>query len=602
MVKKHYLLIGNSIIFLGFILLLLSFLMKVEPSLTYFINQPFFSNTSDFLRPYLLSPKGISNYISLFLFQYYEQESLAKILIIIQLALFGLLIFQLFKKIVPLVFITIPVILISVPLMMEQSYYLIYPEVLMVCILSIGLVLLYQKLEKNIVYDYAIFLLITSITFYVTGIFGQLLFLSAILPFSFYKKQYLRISIYLIIALIPITGWFLFDQNFSSLMEVSEDNFFIKNPTISQQLINFLPAFIFILLMVSRYLKSFFDKRSVTNWIIIIPFVVVLPLSYWSAFKVAFVPEMKKAIQIDKMAYDQDWDKLLNIKDFQTLNNPFVMSHVYRALFHKGILLDYLFYYPTIFNENALIVKEPSDISIAAPMMEIYYEMGFISEARHWANEIVTASSYHPFILKRLVESYLISGQYKTAEKYLNLLETSPKTKDWAKGHRKYLYCDPCIESDIVYGKYRKLNPKNDFFAVSNDPYTNLSRLMNDSLPSKMAFEYYIAYELFMKNPQTVLHEMNRFRKYGYSRLPLACQEAVLIYKAINGIKTVGDLLGYQYDQKVLDNFDQFTTILFDQFDGKIDKARSSLKPYNKTYWYYYLYSKSPEAGKTSSN
>jgi hypothetical protein len=52
--------------------------------------------------------------------------------------------------------------------------------------------------------------------------------------------------------------------------------------------------------------------------------------------------------------------------------------------------------------------------------------MGMVNESRHWANEAITATGYHPRFVKRLIECYLILGSYAAAEKYINVMASSP--------------------------------------------------------------------------------------------------------------------------------------------------------------------------------
>jgi len=297
-------------------------------------------------------------------------------------------------------------------------------------------------------------------------------------------------------------------------------------------------------------------------------------------------------LQINRLACENKWDEVLKKADVKVVRQKQVLSQVDRALFHKGILLNYMFYYPQSFRHESLIIQGPAEASMAMPLSDIYFDMGFINESRHWANEALTVLGKQPEILKRLAVTYIITGQYRTAEKYLNILRSSVITRSWAEKYSKYLYCDDCVKQDRVLGRLRKMNPATDFFASIQNPYDNIRQLVIDSLAVPMAFEYYIAYKLLMQKPGEVIGCLGRFRSMGYEKLPLACQEAILIYKATRGITTYDDLEGYTIDKAIEKKFNDFSAILFGRFKGDINAARNSLIPFSQTYWYYYLYSR----------
>jgi hypothetical protein len=218
--------------------------------------------------------------------------------------------------------------------------------------------------------------------------------------------------------------------------------------------------------------------------------------------------------------------------------------------------------------------------------------MGLINEARHWTNEALTVLGRQPRILQQLVETYIITGQYGTAEKYLNILETSVITRPWAKAHCKYLFCDECIEKDLELNRLRRMNPATDFFAAIENPYDNLRHLVADSISNPMAFEYFIAYQLLSRKPGEILRNIPEFKSRGYAELPRACQEAILMDQANKGIQTF-NIPDYTIDGAIKSNFNDFSAILFGKYNGDLAAAKSSLNKFSKTYWYYYLYSKS---------
>ena len=156
MIKRNISLRNNLIIFFGFILILFLFLIKVDLSLLYHNNQPFFSIKSDFLIKHLAYPKGISDYIGLFLFQFYEKNAVALILAFLHIFTWGWLIYHILKKYIPSYFIAIPVILSTLPLIVWFGCYQFLPEIPIELIISMTFSLLFQKSKTK---NYALYFL-----------------------------------------------------------------------------------------------------------------------------------------------------------------------------------------------------------------------------------------------------------------------------------------------------------------------------------------------------------------------------------------------------------------------------------------------------------
>jgi hypothetical protein len=136
------------------------------------------------------------------------------------------------------------------------------------------------------------------------------------------------------------------------------------------------------------------------------------------------------------------------------------------------------------------------------------------------------------------------------------------------------------------------MNPVTDFFAAIENPYDNIKRLVADSIPNRMAFEYFVAYKLLTHKPGDVLNTIPWFTSMGYTKLPRACQEAVLIFQATKGITSFNNIGGYPIDKTIKSSFEDFSGILFGRFKGDVAAARNSLNKFSQTYWYYYLYSR----------
>ena len=581
-----------NIIFFAFAcILLIFFFRKVDLSLVYHMHQPFFSNTFASLQVYLTYPGGISDYAGQFVFQFYGNGTAAILVVILQLILWSFLFYLLVRKFLPPAFLQACLILCTVPLIVAHGSYQFTPDISVAVTLALCVAVIYRNFRLKIPYNLVLYFLVAILAFYLADSIGLSVFLAGTLPFLIHQKKY-RIALLSVIGvlILPLV-WYQFDPNYATLKEAYQGHYILGGKEFIPLLIDSLPLLVFILLLTGLFLFPILNRKDSTSGMTVMNFLVLLPFLFFVSLKLTYNPEYKKILWIDRLAYEKKWDELLKTVDMELVQRKSVLMQVNRALYHKGILLNNLFFYPQNYRQDALIIQSPTSSSIAVPLGEIYYDMGLINEARHWTNEALTVLGRQPRILQQLVETYIITGQYQTAEKYLNLMETSVITRLWAKAHRKYLFCDECVEKDPELRRLRRMNPSTDFFAAIENPFDNLRHLVADSISNPMAFEYFIAHQLLSRKPGEILRHLPEFSSRGYVQLPRACQEAILMDQANKGIQTFS-MPGYTIDEAIKSNFNDFSAILFGKYKGDLAAAKSQLSKFNQTYWYYYLYSR----------
>lgn len=581
----------NIIFFVLACILLIFFYRKVDLSLVYHLHQPFFSNTFAFLQYYLTYPGGIADYAGLYVFQFYGNETAAILMVLLQFILWSCLFYLLIRDLLPPSLIPACIVLSAVPLILAHGSYQFTPDISVAVIIALAFIVVFRELKLRPLYTLILYFLIALLVFYLADTIGLSVFVAGIVPFLIHQKKY-RIALLSVIGvlILPLV-WYQFDFHYATLWEAYRGHYILGGKEFIPLLIDSLPLLVFILLFAGLFLFPILSRKDSASGMTVMNFLVLLPFLFFVSFKLTYNPGYKKVLRIDRLAFEKKWDELLKSLDADLVQRKSVLMQVNRALYHKGILLNNLFFYPQNYRQDALIVQSPTSSSIAIPLSEIYYDMGFINESRHWTNEALTVLGRQPRILQQLVETYLISGQYGTAEKYLNIMETSVITRSWAKDQRKYLFCDECVEKNPELGPLRRMNPATDFFAAIENPLDNLRHLVADSISNPMAFEYFIAYQLLSHRPAEILRYIPEFSRRGYTQLPLACQEAILMDRANKGIQTFS-IPGFTIDEAIKSNFIDFSAILFGKYKGDLAAAQGPLSKFNRSYWYYYLYSR----------
>jgi hypothetical protein len=233
------------------------YLTQIDLTLLNFIHDPFFSSTALFFKKHLLLPGGISEYVNLFVFQYYQYRGVGITIIICLTLVWWFLLHVFFSKILHSSSYVLIIILLTLPLWMEQGNYMSMPRYLVICLLALSNFNLYLKLKNYKSTNCIIFFIFASITFYLTGIFGLVFFFAANFISELKGQRYLYLFYQMAIAILPVLVWLSFKSYYGPVAEVFKSGFFIDKPLPGQWLINFLP----VLFIGFSFLAMIFEAR-----------------------------------------------------------------------------------------------------------------------------------------------------------------------------------------------------------------------------------------------------------------------------------------------------------------------------------------------------
>ncbi len=361
---------------------------------------------------------------------------------------------------------------------------------------------------------------------------------------------------------------------------------------------NGVPGVFFIGLLIPSILLVLFEglkpllsgisqsKHRIVNRIGIIAVLMILVYTSWTSIDTV----SRSEVQIEQASFNDDWQEVLELGDYELCSNRLVQYQVNRALYFKGMLLDYLFRYPQLFGEKGIFIEDISASRTGLILSDFYYDLGFANEARHWSNEAHSAFVRHPIILKRMVMTYSAIGSERTAQKYNEVLSKSGLHREWSDSistliEEGKLPKDPQIQSLI------RNNPEYTFFANPKVPYRNLSNFYKQNPNNHIAFEYLMAANLLKREVGKIIKHLPDFRRFAYKKLPRAIEEAVLIYLAKTQEKNV-DLCGFIIDSETRNEFQDYMRRR--PSSSSKEQAMSQLVMYNHTYWYYVMFSSPP--------
>lgn len=289
---------------------------------------------------------------------------------------------------------------------------------------------------------------------------------------------------------------------------------------------------------------------------------------------------MEQAYRYDYYARQGEWERIVDHARMHPVQDKDALIYLNLALSHTGRLSSDLVRFSQ-FGEEGLIPHDPKSRMGLIEASEVAWQVGQVNAAQRFAFVGVLSSQrcVQPRLMKRLVETYLVTGEYRAAAKYIKILEAAPQYRKWATAQKALLDTTVCAGTDWVAAK-RAFLPVTDNPLDLTITFPNaLAYLIDDHADNRAAFDYGMAYLLLYKDLMPFMHymEMKRDREESF---PVLYQEAIcLFYAAVQ--KNPEAFRSYAVSKEVQDRFIQFM------------KAASSMPPaalkerFGDTYYYY---------------
>jgi hypothetical protein len=289
--------------------------------------------------------------------------------------------------------------------------------------------------------------------------------------------------------------------------------------------------------------------------------------------------------EIEKSVFKRDWDAVIKKQEKSLSTNSNSQYYYNLALSEKGLLCSRMFFSPQNFGAKSLILQR--DLETTNRGFYFYYTIGLISEAHHLAYESMVVNGYRPENTKMLIKTELINGNYKIAERYINILKKTLYYRSWAKKYEKMLFNPELVNSDPELGEKIRLLPQIDFFIRPND-IQNIELVLMANPNNKRAFEYKLARMLLEKDIQAVVNEVKKMKGMGYTLLPRHIEEAILVF--VYTTRQFPDLGGLSVSPASEMRFDEYLKVYNLNIRNKQILEKEIKKVGEKTFWYYYQF------------
>lgn len=220
---------------------------------------------------------------------------------------------------------------------------------------------------------------------------------------------------------------------------------------------------------------------------------------------------------------------------------------------------------------------------------ELNFTLGDIAAAQHYAFEgnINISKTGSPRLYLRLIQTNLINGEYRVAEKYIRLLEQTHFYKKWATAQRRFLYNDQAVEEDPLLGKKRRGLPKENYLLAATDPIDRVQLLAKADRNNTAAVDYLASIFLFEKQmtPFKELIEAHYSTEVSPTALPERFQEAIMIIYEDDPQAWAR----FGISKQVMSNYENYRQLFLENSD-KENLADILYPPFGHTYWYYFMF------------
>ena len=553
----------------------------IRPDFLFHHVQPPFILSGDFLAPYLRYPGGISEWLANLCMQSFYSRYLGPVVF------FGIaftimwLVFKLMDSVYSsksnLLWALVPFTLV---ITLANNYNLPF-SVLISMIFALLPVLLLAKRGRNILSRLVIYTCGAVLIYYISGS-GYLLLYSVLsilvaIDLKDWKSIFAPLYIAGVTWLIPMISLrFIFPAPVDHIYGTFYSNkpyFMAYEPSGTFFICLFSPAALLVIAHILARIRH-------GNLPLFAASALVLASTFFGHLE-NYNGDARKIVASDYYCYHDNVRKTaraaMSLKEYSFLANLNYNLAIGRA----GRLSEDFFDFFQISGTDAVHPDVEFSLENSFIAADFYYDLGYISEARHWAYETLVNFPYSLRALQLLVKIHLVTGEYRAAERCLNILDKGLTGKSVVK---EYL---PLVKDTTLVRENEEIIEKRSLIPSEKElsPFIEVRfrELLEANKGNKLAYEYLMLYYLLDSRLEDFL-ELYRDSGRYFSRPVDIYEEALLMYGDMNELPVSQE---FSITPATLSRFNDFKRTL-EEYGGDKKMARNVLYwQMGKTYMYY---------------
>jgi len=276
-----------------------------------------------------------------------------------------------------------------------------------------------------------------------------------------------------------------------------------------------------------------------------------------------------------------------------------VMRDVNTALYHTGRLAYDMFAYPQRVGTDSILMtygmgseQKPS----LRRLSELFYDLGLVNEAEHYAHESLELEGWSPETLELLVKTNILKGQTEAARTFLGLLCRNILYREWAEDCLQRMDADPTgLNGDAEIASIKATMSDKDYVMAGQGAAEQLGPALlraveyrvYKGLASKRLFENLMGYYLLARNLDRAVLCLASQPFLDYPDIPRHYEEAVLIYSTENPDAAL-ELEGMDISQQTKSRFSRFLQACGSLGRNKRTDRDLLIAQYSGSYLLYY--------------
>lgn len=577
---------------LFFIAYYLYYYFVINPALIYQRQEPAFISDSRFLLNFTIYPGGIADYLAVLLGQFFYYSWVGALIMTCIAVVLSVLSCGVFRSLSSGRHIGAICLLPAVIILGIYSDYKQPLSPVLAVTFSLSVYLLYTVLTlKSKALRLVLFLFLSFCVYYCTGAAVYLFVLLCAWHEWHVRRHWYWLVFFLPIVLIiqwfVMTDLFIADKRETFLALLSmKDSLWATGLLLAMYLYFIVGSpVLFMLKKKQKNAHGKLPRRQ--NFAFILSYLILVFAGTLLAF-LRYDVKSKNLLTIEHAARHGQWRKVLDTMN-QVKSYPLaVIYQANRALYHLGRLPYEMFSIPQSWNRGGLLM--PQNFALSAPMQnsDIFFELGHINEAQHWAHEALTLKGPTPTILSRLALINLAKGEVEAARKYALILKKCLILNDQADFYLSLANNFKLLDENKLILSIRASMNEIDYPFYGDPTPQQLAILLDNNKHNQMAFEYLVAFYLLNGQVEESINVLSHLEEYRYPDIPRIYEEAIVFYR--NAMDKTFVLKGREVSVQTMKRFKDFSQILLSYQRDKGAAQRELYQKYGNTLWYYLLY------------
>lgn len=462
----------------------------------------------DYFCERMAEPGGLARYVGEFLVQFYNATVIGALILAILFMMVQRLTWRLMRCEDYYYLSLIPALVLWFA-MGDENVMLAYVVAL---IMAMGCILGLRPLERlNLIGRVIIALVALPLLYWLIGPLALLVAVCMV------PTWLAGLAVIYVVALVLVSAWLLPYP----LVRLAVGIGYYRFPVTIPYLLLLIPVLIAMMHYGCRHLPK--PKQGVKYALILAITALLFVPQYYG-----FDAKKYELMEYDYLVRIKDWNGIIAKAEQQTPDKPMSVSATNLALAMTNQLGERAFEF---YQRGSQGLLPPFERNYATTQLtgEIYFHLGLVNTAQRLAFEAMEAiPNYNKSgrALKRLVETNVINGQYKVAEKYIKILEKTIFYRSWAERMRAMLGDEKAINAHPLYGTLRQYRLQEDFLFSDTELDKICGQLFMHNHQNQMAAQYLLMMPLLDKDVPRFM----QYAQYVQSQVrynPRSCQEAI---------------------------------------------------------------------------